>query len=200
MLPSPCHCCHCLPTVHCLQVPLITMVAASNELPESSELGALYDRFLLRVRVQQTSEAGALRMLEQHVSGGASAHAAVQGTGGDAGGSSASDRPASHTSRHAHGPATSNDAHGTHINPKHSAVPSDSNSPLCAPASRATISRREIAACQRASRRVKVAPSIIRMLAELRSYLQGTMEPPVYVSDRRMLKSMRLLQVRPYAS
>ena len=38
-------------------------VGASNELPESEELDALYDRFLLRRRVQQVSQAGLLEML-----------------------------------------------------------------------------------------------------------------------------------------
>ena len=34
------------------------LVGASNELPESEELDALYDRFLLRKSVQQVSPAG----------------------------------------------------------------------------------------------------------------------------------------------
>ena len=34
-------------------VPLLCLVAASNELPESEELDALYDRFLLRTQVNQ---------------------------------------------------------------------------------------------------------------------------------------------------
>ncbi|MBI2374000.1 MAG: AAA family ATPase [Deltaproteobacteria bacterium] len=34
-----------------LDVPLLTLVAASNEIPEEDELGALYDRFLLRFTV-----------------------------------------------------------------------------------------------------------------------------------------------------
>ena len=36
-----------------MDVPLICMVGASNELPESEELDALYDRFLLRREVSQ---------------------------------------------------------------------------------------------------------------------------------------------------
>ena len=40
-------------------VPLLTVVGASNELPESEELDALYDRFLVRRQVQQVSAAGA---------------------------------------------------------------------------------------------------------------------------------------------
>ena len=38
-------------------------MGASNELPESEELDALYDRFLLRRQVQQVSQAGLLDML-----------------------------------------------------------------------------------------------------------------------------------------
>lgn len=40
------------------QVPLVTLVGASNELPESEELDALYDRFLIRKQVGQVSAAG----------------------------------------------------------------------------------------------------------------------------------------------
>ncbi len=39
-------------------VPLLTVVGASNELPESEELDALYDRFLVRRQVNQVSPAG----------------------------------------------------------------------------------------------------------------------------------------------
>ena len=39
-------------------MPLLCMVGASNELPESADLDALYDRFLLRVTVAPVSEAG----------------------------------------------------------------------------------------------------------------------------------------------
>lgn len=44
-------------------VPLLCLVAASNELPESAELDALYDRFLLRRSVKQVSAAGLRRLL-----------------------------------------------------------------------------------------------------------------------------------------
>lgn len=36
-----------------LPVPLLCLVGASNELPESEELDALYDRFLIRRKVAQ---------------------------------------------------------------------------------------------------------------------------------------------------
>jgi MoxR-like ATPase len=38
-----------------LPVPLLCLVGASNELPESEELDALYDRFLIRRTVAQVS-------------------------------------------------------------------------------------------------------------------------------------------------
>ncbi|MBV1888748.1 MAG: AAA family ATPase, partial [Proteobacteria bacterium] len=39
-----------------IKVPLISVVAASNELPDETELEALYDRFLIRYQVQPVSE------------------------------------------------------------------------------------------------------------------------------------------------
>ncbi len=45
--------------------PLITVIAASNELPEGEELGALFDRFHFRSRVEYIHEPGNfMRMLE----------------------------------------------------------------------------------------------------------------------------------------
>lgn len=38
-----------------LPVPLLCLVGASNELPESEELDALYDRFLIRRQVSQVT-------------------------------------------------------------------------------------------------------------------------------------------------
>jgi MoxR-like ATPase len=40
-----------------INIPLVSVVAASNELPQGDDLGALYDRFMLRSFVGQTSEA-----------------------------------------------------------------------------------------------------------------------------------------------
>lgn len=42
-----------------LPVPLLCLVGASNELPESEELDALYDRFLIRRTVNQVGGGGA---------------------------------------------------------------------------------------------------------------------------------------------
>ena len=47
-----------------MRVPLLCMVGASNELPESEELDALYDRFLFRFPVQQVSVGGLRALLE----------------------------------------------------------------------------------------------------------------------------------------
>lgn len=42
------------------KIPLVSVFAASNELPQSAELGALYDRFLLKAVVRPVSNAGTL--------------------------------------------------------------------------------------------------------------------------------------------
>ncbi len=43
--------------------PLVTVIAASNELPDGEELNALYDRFLLRFQVEPVSDAGFASLL-----------------------------------------------------------------------------------------------------------------------------------------
>ena len=46
-----------------------------------------------------------------------------------------------------------------------------------------------------ALRRVKVPVEVLDLLADLRTFLQEKCEPPVYVSDRRLIKALNLLQV-----
>ena len=53
-----------------LRAPLLCLVGASNELPESEELDALYDRFMIRKEVRQVSGHG-LRDLARLAAGGA---------------------------------------------------------------------------------------------------------------------------------
>ncbi len=48
-----------------MQVPLISLFGASNELPQDAELEALFDRFLLRMTVDYVSEGGFTRL--QHL-------------------------------------------------------------------------------------------------------------------------------------
>jgi len=46
---------------------------------------------------------------------------------------------------------------------------------------------------------VDVPESVIDVLTSLRDYLQDKCEPPIYVSDRRFMKALNLLQVAAYA-
>ena len=46
---------------------------------------------------------------------------------------------------------------------------------------------------------VDVPESVIDVLTSLRDYLQDKAEPPIYVSDRRFMKALNLLQVAAYA-
>lgn len=45
------------------EIPLLCLVGASNELPESEELDALYDRFLVRKKVEQVTAGGLVELL-----------------------------------------------------------------------------------------------------------------------------------------
>eukprot|EP00889_Picochlorum_renovo_P000748 jgi/Picre1/27778/NNA_000742.t1 len=101
-----------------LSVPLLCLVGASNELPESEELDALYDRFLIRKSVDQVSK-GQLADLARLASGAIEA--------------------------------------------------------------------------------VDISDEMIDLLTELRNYLQDKCEPPIYVSDRRFMKAVNLMQVAAYA-
>ena len=41
--------------------------------------------------------------------------------------------------------------------------------------------------------------AVVDILTSLRNHLQDKCEPPVYVSDRRFMKAVNLLQVAAYA-
>lgn len=43
---------------------------------------------------------------------------------------------------------------------------------------------------------MRVPPSVLNLIMDLREHLQQSCEPPIYVSDRRLVKAVRLLQVR----
>ena len=59
------------------------------------------------------------------------------------------------------------------------------------------LSRQEIQKTKDAAlRTVRVPPAVIQMVTDLRTFLQEKIEPPMYVSDRRLVKSLQLLQVR----
>ncbi|CAL8460551.1 g80 [Coccomyxa elongata] len=133
-----------------IEVPLICLVGASNELPESEELDALYDRFLIRRRVNQVSLAGLPALLS--------------------------------------GPGT---------NP----LNSTSNGAGPGSADSIALSEEEIQTTrQEATQKVAVPEEIVNLLSDVRSFLQDKCEPPVYVSDRRLVKTLALLQVAAYTS
>lgn len=54
---------------HTIPCPLITMVGATNELPEGEELAALYDRFMLRYEVKPLSDAAFPKLLQLEAAG-----------------------------------------------------------------------------------------------------------------------------------
>ena len=139
------------------RVPLLCLVGASNELPESEELDALYDRFLIRRQVNQVSPAGLMDML---------------------------------TSRKGKWQANS------------LGHPGVSMSESDADESRGALLMSEDFECTRAlaEEQVEVSSEVLNIIADLRQYLQEKCEPPVYVSDRRLVKSVALLQVAAYSS
>ena len=57
---------------------LSCQVGASNELPESEELDALFDRFLIRTPVKQLSPVGLVQMLTMVSSGGSGSNGSKQ--------------------------------------------------------------------------------------------------------------------------
>ncbi|KAH7616468.1 hypothetical protein Ndes2526B_g08560 [Nannochloris sp. 'desiccata'] len=151
-------------------VPLLCLVGASNELPESEELDALYDRFLIRRQVSQVSPAGLLEMLSR---GGAKRQAGALGHPGAA-------NPDS-------------DLEGTGAVAQSRDRDSDTFQPLL------TVDDFEMTRA-RAEAVVAVPPEVLNVIADLRSYLQDKCEPPVYVSDRRLVKAVALMQVAAYTS
>lgn len=134
-------------------VPLLCLVGASNELPESEELDALYDRFLIRRQVAQVSAAGlgTLARLAAGALGENDAALLSSDSSNDAAG----------------GPELSMDDFRSTANAAYKAI--------------------------------DVPDSVIDILTDLRNYLQDKCEPPVYVSDRRFMKAIKMLQVAAYA-
>jgi MoxR-like ATPase len=129
------------------KVPLLCLVGASNELPESEELDALYDRFLLRSSVEQVSVGSLATLLTMR------AGSTLPGGGGGGVGQM---------------------AEGTDVG--------------------LSVSDFEgVKAAAEAA--VDVPQSVVDLMVDLRSYLQNKCEPPVYVSDRRLVKSIALLRV-----
>ena len=51
---------------------------------------------------------------------------------------------------------------------------------------------------RREALKVKVTEDIINLLSDVRTFLQDKCEPPVYVSDRRLVKAVAIMQVCAY--
>jgi len=135
-----------------VEVPLVCMVGASNELPESEELDALYDRFLFRREVKQVSADNVPALLQL---------AARQGTfdlGEEESGS----------------------------------VDFFEAQPLSVEELRAVKDQ--------ALAETKLPQEIVDLLCDMREFLQEKNEPPVYVSDRRLVKIVSLLRVMAYTN
>jgi MoxR-like ATPase len=61
-----------------MAVPLISLVGASNEMPQGNDLDALWDRFLLRLRVSYLSDGGFSRLIRRAAANGSQAAAPPQ--------------------------------------------------------------------------------------------------------------------------
>ncbi|CAD7704449.1 unnamed protein product, partial [Ostreobium quekettii] len=136
-----------------LPAPLLCLVGASNELPESEELDALYDRFLVRRQVSQVSSGQLARLARL---------AAGRGDALDECASSENGAPS----------------------------PEDTKK----------ISMEEFRnTAAQAYEAVDVPESVVDVLTNLRDHLQDKCEPPIYVSDRRFMKAVQMLQVAAHA-
>eukprot|EP00854_Cymbomonas_tetramitiformis_P006501 gene6501-7794_t len=130
-------------------VPLICMVGASNELPESEELDALYDRFLIRREVAPVSAESLRELLD---------FARTMGS-------------------------------------------VDYNDESEDPSTGFALDLDELRGLRlKALQAVTLPEHIVDLLIDLRDYLQQKCEPPVYVSDRRMVKVVSLLRIAAYTS
>ncbi|KAL4438050.1 hypothetical protein ABPG77_004271 [Micractinium sp. CCAP 211/92] len=138
-----------------IEVPLTCLVGASNELPESEELDALYDRFLIRRNVAQAGHgvsAAQLGTLAKLAAGTLEEGDRMSSDEGGASGQAA--ELAMEDFR-----TTAVQAYGS----------------------------------------VDVPEPVIDLLTGVRNYLQDKCEPPVYVSDRRFMKAVKMLQVAAFA-
>lgn len=131
-----------------VEVPLLLLVGASNELPESEELDALYDRFLIRREVRQVSEQGIKELLRQDVA--------------------------------LNSPEDGNDEDDEEL---------------------VAFSKEEFASVNKLAKKVVDVPdNVLYLLADLRRHLQEEVEPPVYISDRRLIKVVNMLRVAAYTN
>lgn len=128
-----------------VEVPLMAVVAASNELPDSEELDALYDRFLFRMQVNPVSDESIDTLLLQN--------------------------------RMLENVAS--------MSPK-----SDGN----------LVSDSFIRQLLSASSEVQITPDVLLILKNIRKFLRDECDPPVYISDRRLVKAVNMLRMAAYTA
>ncbi len=139
-----------------IQYQYTQQVAASNELPESQHVDALFDRFLLRCAVQPLSAAGLVHLLQ------------AQGPPGCISVNKHAERGSMNT-------GTQRVNRGTH---------------QLLLLGGETDSIRDAAV-----HHVRLSQDSVTIMVKLRTYLMEQHEPPVFVSERRMVKASRLLKV-----
>jgi MoxR-like ATPase len=149
---------------HRYRIPLICLVGASNELPESEALDALYDRFLFRQKVKQLSAKGLSELI-------------------------------SSMSQHYEKEAKNSYTYVSDSPPMVENLPEHSNNHGI------SIDDDELL-CMRseAHRLVRVPSEIIQLVTDVRDYMQTKVEPPVYISDRRLFKAVNMLKVAAYTN
>ena len=121
-----------------IHVPLLVTVAASNEIPTSDELEALYDRFLIRKAVAPVSDRGLNSLL---------------------------------------------------------LLPTSSLPSISSPLAEEFLSE-----IQALSNDVSIPQEVLDIIRELRIHLRELSDPPIYVSDRRLLKSVKLLKISAFTN
>jgi MoxR-like ATPase len=139
-----------------IKVPLTCLVAASNELPESEELDALYDRFLLRKKVDQVSPKGLSNLMSSLNNDDQRTESELLSTRTD-------------------------DSRAT--------------TPIIPAFDKSITSIRS-----EALHRVHVPSDVVQLLIDVRNFLQNKLEPPIYVSDRRLVKSVNMLKVAAFTN
>ena len=141
--------------------PLACLVGASNELPESEELDALYDRFLIRREVGQVSAEGLPELLRSSCSSTDS--------------------------------TTSSSSSAAAAAEKNQPSSSSSSSPP------KVLSAADLALARAGASSVSVPDDVLDLIADLRAHLQDEREPPIYCSDRRLVKAVKLLRTAAWA-
>ena len=147
--------------------PLACLVGASNELPESEELDALYDRFLIRREVGQVSAEGLPELLRSSCSTSSFLLLFSSSSSSSSSSSTSEGKTSSTSSASASAPKV--------------------------------LSAADLSLARAGAASVSVPDDVLDLIADLRAHLQNEREPPVYCSDRRLVKAVALLRTAAWA-